>query len=51
MEYYTIKEVCDLIKTSRQTINTWIKSGKLKAVHFGKMVRIPVEEIEKIKEV
>lgn len=45
----TKKEVCEFFKVSIGTVNNWIKQGKIKAVKIGRSVRIPEEEIERLK--
>jgi excisionase family DNA binding protein len=42
----TINEVCKRLKVSRVTIYDWMNSGKLKAIKFGKGVRIREEDVE-----
>jgi excisionase family DNA binding protein len=43
---YTIREVADLLRVDKQTIQRYIKEGKIKAVKLGThIVRIPREEI------
>jgi excisionase family DNA binding protein len=46
MEAYTVKEVCDIFKISHDTVYRWIKSGKIRTMHLGRMVRIPKSEID-----
>lgn len=41
----TINEVCKRLKVSRVTIYDWMNSGKLKAIKFGKGVRIREEDV------
>lgn len=41
----TINEVCKRLKVSRVTIYDWMNSGRLKAIKFGKGVRIREEDI------
>jgi excisionase family DNA binding protein len=45
--FYKIKEVCEMLQISRQTLYQWIKDGKIKTVKINKLVRIPEEEIKK----
>lgn len=45
-ELLTIKEVCEKMKVSRQTVTTWIKQGKIKAIKFDRAVRIPANQFE-----
>jgi excisionase family DNA binding protein len=48
--YYTQNEAAAALRVSRDTIERWIKEGKLKALKFGKTrqahVRIPGSELE-----
>lgn len=48
-EFYTMKEFADMFRISLPTIQRWIKKGKIRAVKIEKTVRIPAEEIEKLK--
>lgn len=45
----TKKEVCEIFKVSLGTVNNWIKQGKIKVVKIERTVRIPEEEIERLK--
>jgi len=44
--FITVRETCSLLKVSRQTVYEWMKSGKLKAVKAGRLVRIRKEDLE-----
>ena len=44
--FVTVREACALLKVSRQTVYEWMKSGKLKAVKAGRLVRIRTEDLE-----
>lgn len=44
--FITVKETCSLLKISRQTVYEWMKSGKLKAVKAGRLVRIRREDLD-----
>ena len=46
--YLSPMEVAIRLGFSRVTVYKWIYAGKLQAVHFGKSVRIPESEIERI---
>jgi len=51
--YYSIKEVADVLSVTRQTLSRWIKSGKLKAINLSTAsekprYRIPNSEIVRI---
>ena len=45
----TIKEFCDYFKISKPTFYEWKKSGKVKVMKIGRVIRIRKEELEKIK--
>jgi excisionase family DNA binding protein len=44
--FVTVRETCTLLKVSRQTVYEWMKSGNLKAVKAGRLVRIRAEDLE-----
>lgn len=44
MKFYTPAEVADILKVAECTINTWVKSGKLKAVKLGGTKTIRISE-------
>jgi len=44
----TVAEVCDLFKTSRQTISTWRRNNKLQAQKIGYLVRFKKSDIDAI---
>lgn len=43
---YTLKEVADILKVSRQTIYNYLKAGRLRATKFGKEYRVTKEDLE-----
>lgn len=45
-EILTVKEVAELLKTSRVQVRKMIQSGELPAVMVGREYRIPVEAIK-----
>ena len=52
-QYYTIKEVAEILKVNERTISRWISDGKIQAVKIGgqgkgKPTRISEKEIEKL---
>ena len=47
-EYYTVKELSQLVKISDITIRQWIHDGKLKSVKIGGARRITKSEIERL---
>jgi excisionase family DNA binding protein len=44
-EFFTIKEICKMLKVSRPTVYRWFKSG-LKYYKFKKAVRVKKEDLE-----
>ncbi len=38
--YYTIKQVCERLMISRETVNRLIRRGELRAIKIGFLVRI-----------
>jgi excisionase family DNA binding protein len=40
-EYYTVKEVADRLKVTRQAVYDWIRDGRLRAVKVGRRTRVP----------
>ena len=47
-EYYTIEEVADKLKVTRQAIHKWIKAGRLESVKAGRARRIPRTAVERL---
>ena len=49
MNFYTVSEVADMFKVSRDTVGDWIRKGKIGAVKFGgtKTVRISETDLNK----
>lgn len=45
----TVKETAAVFGVHWQTVRNWIYEGKIKAVKINKTVRIPEEEIERLK--
>lgn len=39
--YFTVREIAEKFRVSRQAIYDWIEAGQLKAVRVGRRVRIP----------
>lgn len=44
-----VKDVAAFFQVSERTVWNWIHSGKMKSVKIGSVVRIPEEEIERLK--
>lgn len=45
--HLTIREVCERLALSRWTVYRAIRMGSLRAVRFGRAVRIPVGELSR----
>jgi len=45
----TVKEVSEMLGVSRNTIYAWIKEGRIKALQFKRIIRIPEGEIKSFK--
>lgn len=45
-QYLTTKEVCDILKVSRQTLQTWKKKRKIKSSKILGTVRYKLSDIE-----
>ena len=45
-EYFTVKEIAEHLKVSRQAVYDWIYEGRLKAVKVGNRTRIPKSGLE-----
>src|ERR1051326_2030742 len=45
-EYLSTEEAAQLLNVHRNTIKSWLLSGKLPAVRVGKLYRIPRRELE-----
>ena len=46
-QYYTIKEVAEILKVAYLTVYRWVKDGKIEAYKLGKEYRIKKADIEK----
>lgn len=40
-EYFTVKEIADRLRVTRQAVYDWIREGRLRAVKVGNRTRIP----------
>lgn len=47
-ECYTINEVAELLKVTRNTINNWRKKGIIEAIKINTRVLIRKEEVERL---
>lgn len=45
----SVKEVAKMFSVTKRTVFRWIESGQIKAIKVGGTVRIPEEEIERLK--
>lgn len=50
VQYYTIKEVAEILKVAYLTVYRWVKDGKIEAYKLGKEYRIKKTDIEKFVE-
>jgi excisionase family DNA binding protein len=46
MQFYTVKQVADLLVVSQRTVRRWIKSGELVAHTFGGAVRVAETDLK-----
>ena len=49
MNYLSVVQFAEMFGISRQTVWKWMKAKKLKVIRLGKLYRIPVSEVERIK--
>jgi excisionase family DNA binding protein len=47
-QFWTAEELADYLKVGAQTVRAWVRSGKVKAVKFGRSWRIADEELKRI---
>lgn len=51
-KYYRIRQIADLLSVSSNTIENWIKAGRVKAVNIGSPTtpryRIPESEMQRL---
>ena len=45
-ELYTVKELAEILKVNRVTIQRWCKTGEIPAVKIGKSYRIEKKDFE-----
>ncbi len=50
MEFYTTKEVAEMLKVTKKTINQYVRKGKIKAIDMGNKYRFTKEQIEEFVE-
>ena len=46
-QYYTIKEVAEMLKVAYLTVYRWVQAGKLVAYKAGKQYRVKKIDLEK----
>ncbi|MHB1255259.1 MAG: helix-turn-helix domain-containing protein [Dethiobacteraceae bacterium] len=49
-KYYTPEEVAEILKTHRETVYNWLRSGKLKGVKVINLWRISETELKRLLE-
>ena len=45
----SVKEAAEIFSVTKRTIFRWIEEGRIKSIMIGGTVRIPEEEIERLK--
>ncbi|MFH1537667.1 MAG: helix-turn-helix domain-containing protein [bacterium] len=45
-EFYTVKEIAEILKVNRVTIQRWCKTSEIPAVKIGKSYRIEKKDFE-----
>lgn len=45
-EYYTPEEFSKIFKVKKRTVYFWVRTGKLKAVKLGSLLRIPKSALD-----
>lgn len=49
-DFYTLPEIAKLLMIGESTAYQWAAQGRFKTVKIGRLVRVPAEEVERIKE-
>jgi len=44
--FLTVSEVCEMLKTTPQTLWRWDRSGRLPKLHFGGQVRYRLSDVQ-----
>lgn len=44
---YTTQEVAELLKVTQHTVQDWIRSGKLPAMRYGRVLRVRADDLAK----
>ena len=47
-EFYTIEELAEKLKVTRQAIHNWIKQGRIESIKIGRSRRIPAAAVERL---
>lgn len=47
-KFYSLQEVADLLKVSKQSIYNWLKEGRIKAKKYGREYRVTQEELNRL---
>lgn len=47
-QYFTIEEIATRFKVTRQTVQNWIRTGKLESVKLGRARRILGTSVDKL---
>lgn len=45
----SVKEAAEMFSVTKRTVFRWIENGQIKAIKIGGTVRIPEEEIDRLK--
>ncbi|MBU1067075.1 helix-turn-helix domain-containing protein [Patescibacteria group bacterium] len=45
-QYLSVEQVCQILDVHRNTVENWLRSGKLKGQKFGKLWRIKYSDLE-----
>lgn len=45
---YSLQEVADLLRVSKQSIYNWLKEGRIKAKKYGREYRVTQEELNRL---
>lgn len=48
LKLYSLQEVADTLRVTRQTIYNYLTAGKIKAVKMGKEYRVDEKELQRI---
>jgi len=49
--FYTVDEVAESMKVTKEAVRGWCRDGKLKATKFGKRFYIPAKSLKEVLEV